>query len=118
MAAMAPGIVQLSIFGWNQNLTKYVKDGQPEKAMQLFHQMQHEAMSPDKFTFVQGIGTCEMRARAEGTGTISTNATGGYAKCGALRMLGVCSTRCHLKMWSLGMPYLGDVPCLGMARKL
>jgi pentatricopeptide repeat protein len=53
MAAMAPGIVQLSIFGWNQNLTKYVKDGQPEKAMQLFHQMQHEAMSPDKFTFVQ-----------------------------------------------------------------
>jgi pentatricopeptide repeat protein len=77
MAAMAPGIVQLSIFGWNQNLTKYVKDGQPEKAMQLFHQMQHEAMSPDKFTFVQGIGTCEMRARAEGTGTISTNATGG-----------------------------------------
>jgi hypothetical protein len=41
-----------------------------------------------------------------------------YAKCGALRMLGVCSTRCHLKMWSLGMPYLGDVPCMGMARKL
>jgi hypothetical protein len=37
MAAMASGTVQLSIFGWNQKkLTKYVKDGQPEKAMQLF----------------------------------------------------------------------------------
>jgi hypothetical protein len=36
MAAMAPGTVQLSIFGWNQKLTKDVKDGQPEKAMQLF----------------------------------------------------------------------------------
>jgi hypothetical protein len=24
---------------------------------------------------------------------------------GALRMLGVCSTRCHLEMWSFGMPY-------------
>jgi pentatricopeptide repeat protein len=58
MAAMAPGIVQLSIFGWNQNLTKYVKDRQPEKAMQLFLQMQHEAMSPDKFTFVQVINAC------------------------------------------------------------
>ncbi len=27
-----------------------------------------------------------------------------YAKCGALRMLGECSTRWHLEMWSLGMP--------------
>ncbi len=35
-----------------------MKDGQPEKAMQLFHQMQHEAMSPDKFTFVQVINAC------------------------------------------------------------
>jgi pentatricopeptide repeat protein len=40
MAAMAPGTVQFSIFGWNQKLTKYVKDGQPEKAMRLFQQIQ------------------------------------------------------------------------------
>jgi hypothetical protein len=39
MAAMAAGTVQLSIFAWNQELTKYVKDGQPEKAMQLFQQI-------------------------------------------------------------------------------
>jgi hypothetical protein len=26
---------------------------------------------------------------------------------GALRRLGGCSTRCHLKMWSLGMPGIG-----------
>jgi hypothetical protein len=37
---------------------------------------------------------------------------------GAWRMLGVYSTRCHLEMWSLGLPYLGDVPCMGMVRKL
>ncbi len=37
---------------------------------------------------------------------------------GAWRMLGECSTRCHLKMWSLRMPYLEDVPCMGMVRKL
>ncbi len=36
---------------------------------------------------------------------------------GAWRMLGVCSTRCHLEMWSLGLPYLEDVPSMGMVRK-
>jgi pentatricopeptide repeat protein len=40
MAAMAPGIVQLRPFAWNQMLSKYVKDGQLEKAIQLFQQMQ------------------------------------------------------------------------------
>ncbi len=29
---------------------------------------------------------------------------------GALRILQKCSRRSHLKMWSLGMPYLEDVP--------
>jgi pentatricopeptide repeat protein len=37
---------------------------------------------------------------------------------GAFRILGECSTRCHLKMWPLGMPYLEDVPSMGMLRKL
>jgi hypothetical protein len=32
-------------------------------------------------------------------------------------MLGECSTRCHLEMWSLRMPYLEDMPCVGMVRK-
>ncbi len=36
----------------------------------------------------------------------------------AWRILGNCSSRCHLKMWSLGPPYLEDVPCTGMVRKL
>jgi pentatricopeptide repeat protein len=42
MAAMASGTLQLNIFAWNQKLTKYVKDGQLEKAMQLFQRMQQE----------------------------------------------------------------------------
>ncbi len=58
MAAMAPGIVQLHPFAWNQKLTKYVQAGQHEKAMQLFQQMQQEGMSPDKFTFVQAVKAC------------------------------------------------------------
>ncbi len=58
MAAMAPGTVQLNIFEWNQKLTKDVEDGQPEKAMQLFQQMQQEGMSPENFTFAQVIKAC------------------------------------------------------------
>jgi hypothetical protein len=37
---------------------------------------------------------------------------------GALRMLGECSTRCHLEMWLLGLAYLEGVPCMGMVGKL
>ncbi len=58
MAAIAPGTVQLSIFAWNKKLTKYVKDGQSEKAVQYFRQMQWGGMCPDKFTFVQVIKAC------------------------------------------------------------
>jgi pentatricopeptide repeat protein len=57
-AEMAPGTVQLNIFARNKKLKKCVKDGQPEKAMQLFQWMQQEGMSPDKFTFVQVIDSC------------------------------------------------------------
>jgi pentatricopeptide repeat protein len=65
MAALAPGTVELHSFAWNRNLTKYVKDGQLEKAMLLFQQMQQEGMTPDKFTFVQVIKACAGLGRLE-----------------------------------------------------
>jgi pentatricopeptide repeat protein len=55
MVALAPGTEQVNIFAWNQKLMKYVKDGQPEKVVQLFQQMRQEGMGPDTFTFVQMI---------------------------------------------------------------
>jgi len=64
-AAMAPGTVQSNIFAWNEKFTKDVKDGQLEKAMQPFQQMQQEGMSPDKFTFVRVIKTCAGLGRLE-----------------------------------------------------
>jgi pentatricopeptide repeat protein len=57
--------VQLHPFAWNQKLTKYVKDGQLEKAMQLFQQVQEERTTPDKFTFVQMIKACAGLGRLE-----------------------------------------------------
>jgi pentatricopeptide repeat protein len=117
IAAMAPGTLQLNIFAWNQKLTKYVEDGQLEKAMQLFQQMQGVGVSPNKFTFVQVIKACA------GLGTLQDGRlvhkqliqTGsefdvfvGVAwwtcmqNVGIMRMLGEFSTGCHLKMWLLG----------------
>jgi pentatricopeptide repeat protein len=51
-------IVQLHPFAWNQKLKNYVKDGQLEKAMLLFQQLQREGTNLDKFTFVQAIKAC------------------------------------------------------------
>jgi pentatricopeptide repeat protein len=99
MAAMAPGTVQLHIFSWNMKLAKYVKDGQPEKAMQLFQQMQQEGGSPDKFTFVQvinaccGLGTLEegrcvhhqmIQSGLESDVFVGSSLVDMYAKCGSI----------------------------------
>jgi len=55
---MAPSIVQLHIFAWNIRLRTYLKDGQPEKALQVFQQLQQEGISPDKFKFIQVVNAC------------------------------------------------------------
>jgi pentatricopeptide repeat protein len=97
IAAMAPGTLQLNIFAWNQKLTKYVKDGQLEKAMQLFQQMQGVGVSPNKFTFVQvikacaGLGTLEdgrlvhkqlIQTGSESDVFVGSSLVDMYAKCG------------------------------------
>jgi pentatricopeptide repeat protein len=99
MAAMAPGIVQLHPFAWNQKLSKYVKDGQVEKAMQLFQQMQREGATPDKFTFIQAIKACAclgalqdgrlvhqqlIQSGCESDVFVGSSLVDMYAKCGSI----------------------------------
>jgi pentatricopeptide repeat protein len=99
LAAMAPGAVQLDKFSWNRRLARYVKAGQHEKAMELFHQMQLEGTNPDSFTFVLVLNSCaSVRSLEEGkhaheriiaTGTQFTVFVGSslvdiYAKCGSV----------------------------------
>jgi hypothetical protein len=36
---------------------------------------------------------------------------------GALRRLGDCSIRCHLELWSLGLPWYWDMWNMGKGRK-
>ncbi len=99
MAAMAPGIVQLHPFAWNQKLSKYVKDGQLEKAMQLFQQMQREGTTPDKFTFIQATKACArlgalqdgrlvhqqlIQSGCESDVFVGSSLVDMYAKCGSI----------------------------------
>jgi pentatricopeptide repeat protein len=127
MAAMAPGTVQLHIFSWNMKLAKYVKDGQPEKAMQLFQQMQQEGMSPDKFTFVQAVKACAglgsledgrlvheqlIQSGCESDVFLGSSLVNMYAKCGSIedawRVFNKMSSR-DVVTWTTMI--LGHVQC-------
>jgi pentatricopeptide repeat protein len=108
MAAMAPGILQLNPFAWIQKLTKYVKDGQTKKAIQLFKKMQGQGVSPNKFTFVQviaGLGTLEdgrlvskplIQTGCKSDAFLGVACLTFMQSVGALSRLGECSTGCHL----------------------
>ncbi|KAH9551141.1 hypothetical protein CY35_09G000200 [Sphagnum magellanicum] len=60
---MAQDTVQLNIFGWNQKLSKYVKDGcnkkeQGQNVLELFQQMQQESVQPDSVAFLGVLNAC------------------------------------------------------------
>jgi pentatricopeptide repeat protein len=99
LAAMAPGAVQLDRSSRNRRLARYVKAGQHEKAMELFHQMQLEGTNPDSFTFVLVLNSCaSARSLEEGkhaheqiiaSGTefnvfVGSSLVDMYAKCGSM----------------------------------
>jgi len=120
---LAPGTMQLNIFAWNKELTKYVKDGQPKKVIQLFQQMQQERMCTNEFTFVEVIKACAgLVAPEDGRNVHEHIIQSGcqsniFVGCslvdmymqnvGAWRMLGECSTRCHLQIGHLDSHDIG-----------
>jgi pentatricopeptide repeat protein len=103
---------------WSQKFSKYAKDGKPKKVIQVFQQMQLEGMSLNKFTFVPVINACAGLGALEDSRLFISSlfkvvsslmsllgvAWSCMQNVGALRMLGECSTRCHLEMWPLGPP--------------
>lgn len=50
---------------WNAMLSAYVEQGQPDKALQLYRQLQQTDINPDEVTFVSAIQACDMLAGKE-----------------------------------------------------
>jgi pentatricopeptide repeat protein len=54
-------------FSWNRRLSRYVKDGQHETTIELFHEMPQKGMSFDRFSFVPVLNACaSLQAFEEG----------------------------------------------------
>jgi len=117
LAALAPGTVPVDTFVWKRRLARYVKTQQHEKTVEFFQQMQQKETSPDSLTFVLVINSCSSSGALGMVSVfmsrswlvvVKVRSLWGAAwltctpNAGVWRMLGECSTRCHLEMWSLG----------------
>jgi len=86
--------------------------------------MQQEGVQPNYVTFVGVLNACASRIAVEEgrcvhhhivQSGLEMNVFVGnslvdmYAKCGRIEDAWKCSTRCHLEMWSLGMPWYWDM---------
>lgn len=96
---MAPGTIRQSVFSCNRLLVKYVKEGQDEKALELFKDVQRKGVKPDSNTFIAALNACaKLRALQEGRhihaqviqsefgadAVVGTSVVHMYAKCGSL----------------------------------
>jgi len=126
LAALAPGSVPLHIFSWNAKLTRYVKDGQYEKVLELFQQMQQQGIVPDPFTFFRVLSACaSLQALEEGrrihsqiiqSGNCESDAFVGsslvamYVKCGSMedaeRVFSTMPTRNALSWSAMILGYM------------
>lgn len=56
---------QRGVVSWTAMLSAYVEQGQGEKALQLFSQMQEEGVTPNHLTFVIALQACSILAEKE-----------------------------------------------------
>jgi pentatricopeptide repeat protein len=106
---------------------------QGEKVLELFQEMQQEGVEPDAITFIGALNACASVAALDGGRHIEEQVIlyglksnvfvgSSLVTCmpnpGVLMMLGESSARCPHMMWFLQLPWLEDLPCMLMVRKL
>jgi pentatricopeptide repeat protein len=99
LGALPPGTVEWDMFSWDRRLSRYVKAGQHETTIQLFHEMQQKGVSFDRFTFVPVLNACaSLQALEEGRQAhkqiiqcgceadvfVGSSLVDMYAKCGSM----------------------------------
>jgi pentatricopeptide repeat protein len=103
----------------NAMLFGHVKCRQGQKALELFQPMQQEGVQPNSVTFLGVLNACAsvaaleegrcvheqiIQSGLESDVFVGSSLVDCMQNVGALWMLGECSIRCHLKVWSLGVP--------------
>jgi pentatricopeptide repeat protein len=116
-----------NVVAWSAMILGYVKSGQGQKALELFHQMQHEGVQPDPVTFVGVLTACArvvaleegrhvheeiVQAGVESNVFVSNSLVDMYAKCGSMedawKVFNRMPTR-NVVAWSAMI--LGHVKC-------
>lgn len=91
------GLRHSTVYSWTALISGYTKEGQPQKALELFQQMLREGVQPNKYTFVCMLKTCSIltdvdmgkrlhndviRNKCEADLYVGTALVDMYAKCG------------------------------------
>jgi len=121
-----------NVVTWKAMILGNVKRGQEQKALELFRHMQQEGVQPDSITFMGVWNACASMGVLEDGRSVHDQVIQSGSKfdvfvgvawwtcmqnVGALKTLWECSTRCHLKMWSLEAPWYWDMWNVGKGRR-
>jgi pentatricopeptide repeat protein len=114
-----------NVVTWTVMIFRHVECGQGQKALGLFQEMKQEGVDANSVTSVYlPLKRAGVFIRKSFKVVWSWMSLWGAVwwtcmqSVGAWTMVGECSIRCHFELWYLGVPYLEDVPCMGMVRKL